>query len=596
MLATPIAKNSDLVEYEVLSNGSPIKDTYNVISISVTKEINRISSCELMLLDGSAATEDFPISDSDTFLPGAEIEVKLGYEDSSQSVFKGVVLRQGLRVVRGQGPVIEVVCKDKAISMTMGRKNSTYQKKSDSDVITSIIGDYDGVTADVTSTSGELPEIVQYYSTDWDFILCRAEFNGFVVVNDGGKVSVKNPDDETDDVVEVTYGQDILEFDAELDATYQFESIKCSAWDLKEQKVTTGEATISDYSQGNVSNSSLTSVMGISDFGLQSTVPLDESSLNAWAKAQAVKSKYSKIRGDLSFQGNAGILPGKLITIKGMGERFNGKAFVSKVNQVMRNGNWTTEVGIGISPDWFSSRVELQAPLASGQLPGIQGLQNGTVKQIQEDPDGEFRVLIEIPIIKQGGDGIWARYANFYATNEAGSFFYPEVGDEVVVGFLNEDPRYPVVLGSLYNSNSKTAPYTPDENNTMKAIVTKSKLKMTFDDENKVVTITTPQNNEMIWSDKGESITIQDQNENSIVMSSSGITIKSASDMALEASESMTIKAGTTISMQAGESATIQAASVTVEAEEEAQVEGGMSTTISGGEEVSITGAMVMIN
>lgn len=596
MLASPVIKKSDLVTYQILADGSPIKDTYNVKSIVVQKKVNRISGCEIHIVDGNAATEDFPISDSSTFLPGVKIEIKLGYDGTNQSVFKGVVLRQNLKVKKMGGPILEVICKDESIKMTSGRKNAYFKQQKDSDIISSVIGNYGGLQADISATSNQHPEVVQYYSTDWDFILSRAETNGMVVMTDAGKVSVKNPDDETDAVVTVTYGQDLLEFDATLDAQYQFKSIKSNAWDLKNQKIVNGQSTISDYGQGNVSNSSLSSVMGVSDFGLQSTVPLEEGDLNAWAKAQATKSKYSKIRGTLSFQGNGDTIPGKLIDIKGVGARFTGKAIVSAVEHRFANGNWITEAEIGMTPEWFSDRVAMQASLASGLLPGIQGLQNGTVKQIDQDPDGQFRVLVDVPIIKEGGDGIWARLSNFYATNEAGSFFYPEVGDEVILGFLNEDPRFPIILGSLYNSNSKVAPYTPDEQNSKKAIVTKNKLKLEFDDENKIITITTPGENKMIWSDQDQNIMIQDQNENSIELSSSGITIKSASNMNLQAAEAISIKAGTSVTVEAGESISLQASSITAQAEMEAQIEGGMTTTVSGGEEVSINGAMVMIN
>ena len=585
-----------MITYQVLANGSPIDSTYNVTSINIQKEVNKIATCEIVVLDGSASQEDFPISDSDTFVPGTSIEVKMGYESHNETVFKGIVLRQGLRVMSGQGPVLEVVCKDEAVKMTVGRKNAYYKDTTDSDAISKVIGNYAGLTADVSSTSGQLPEIVQYYATDWDFILSRAEFNGMIVTTESGKVSVKDPDSETTEVLEVVYGQDILDFDASVDALNQYKSVKANAWDMKNQQIISGQSSLSDYSQGNISNGKLAEVIGLSDFELQSTAPLDSGSLNTWAKAQTTKSKYAKIRGSVSFQGNAKALPGTLISIGGMGGRFNGKAFISGVEHKLSAGNWITEVQMGISPDWFASQVRMQAPLASGQLPGIQGLQNGTVKQINEDPDGEFRVLVDVPIIAPGGDGVWARYANFYATNEAGSFFYPEVGDEVVLGFLNDDPRYPIVLGSLYNSNSKNAPYTPDETNSTKAIVTKSKLKLIFDDENKVVTIITPGENQMVWSDQDQSITIKDQNENSIEMSSSGITIKSASSMTLQAAESITMKAGESVTVQGGESVSIQGASISAQADMEASIEGGTSTSISGGTEVSISGAMVMIN
>lgn len=596
MPASPITKKTDLVTYQVLSGGSPIKDTYSVISIVVTKEVNKISSCEISLLDGSASKEDFPISDSDTFLPGTEVEVKLGYESDNESVFKGIVLKQNLKVSRGQGPVIEVTCKDKAIKMTVGRKNGYFKDTTDSSLISKVIGNYSDLSADVDTTSGQLPEVVQYYATDWDFVLSRAEFNSMVVTTDAGKVLVKDPNNETTEALEVTYGKDILEFDGTLDALNQYKSIKSNAWDLKTQKIVSGNASIADYDQGNVSNSTLADVIGLSDFELQSTVPLDEGSLNAWAKAQATKSKFSKIRGELSFQGNASIAPGKLIDIKGMGSRFNGKTFISSITHNLDNGNWITEAEMGISAEWFSDHVRMQSPLATGLLPGIQGLQNGVVKQIDQDPDGQYRVLVDIPIIKESGDGVWARLSSLYATDKSGIFFYPEIGDEVILGFLNDDPRFPVILGALHNSNSKTTPYTPDSTNSTKAIVTKNQLKVIFDDEKKVTTIITPNNNQMVWSDEAQSITIKDQNENSIEMSASGITIKSASNMTLEAAEAVSIKGGATVSIEAAESVSVKGSSISAQAEMEAQIQGGMTAKVSGGEEVSITGAMVMIN
>tara|TARA_R110001599_G_scaffold141403_1_gene321760 strand:- start:4609 stop:6399 length:1791 start_codon:yes stop_codon:yes gene_type:complete len=596
MASSPITANSDIVTFQVLSNGSPINDTFQIKSIVVTKEVNKISNCEITLLDGDVNNEDFPISDSDTFLPGAQIEVKMGYEGVNATVFKGIVMKQGLKVSPESGSILEVVCNDEAIKMTVGRKNANYTKTTDSSIITKVIGNYGGLTADVNATSNELPEVVQYYATDWDFMLSRAEFNGMIVTTDGGTVAVKDPNNQADVVLDVTYGKDIIEFDASLDATNQFQTVTSNAWDFNSQKIVSGQAQLSNYTQGNVTNSSLAKVIGLDDFQLQSTVPLDNGSLKTWAKAQTTKSKFSKIRGQMSFQGSALALPGKLININGMGDRFNGDAFISGVRHVVRDGNWITEVDMGLSAEWFSDKVRLEAPLASGLLPGIQGLQNATVKRIDQDPDGEFRVLVDVPIIEQKGEGIWARFSNLYATNNAGSFFFPEIGDEVILGFLNEDPRFPVILGSLYNSNSKVPPYTPDQTNSTKAIISKSQLKFIFDDENKVVTVITPGNNQMVWSDKEQSITIKDQNENSIEMSSSGITIKSASNLTFQAAEAINIKAGAAVSIQATASVSAKGANVSIQADMAAEVKGGMTTTVSGGTEVSIKGAMVMIN
>src|SRR5262249_9417234 len=157
------------------------------------------------------------------------------------------------------------------------------------------------------------------------------------------------------------------------------------------------------------------------------------------------------------------------------------------------------------------------APTASGILPGVQGLFQGTVKKIFDDPDGQFRILVTIPLFDPGGEGLWARLANFYSTSGAGAFFLPETGDEVILGFLNEDTRSPVILGSVY-SNTKNKPFAslePNEKNQFKAIVSKSGIYIQFDDVDKILTITTPAANKIILDDKNKQVSILDQNENS---------------------------------------------------------------------------------
>ncbi len=46
----------------------------------------------------------------------------------------------------------------------------------------------------------------------------------------------------------------------------------------------------------------------------------------------------------------------------------------------------------------------------------------------------------------------WARVLQPFAGKWGGTFFLPRIGDEVIVGFLDDDPDRPIVVGSVYNS------------------------------------------------------------------------------------------------------------------------------------------------
>src|SRR5271163_1391085 len=85
----------------------------------------------------------------------------------------------------------------------------------------------------------------------------------------------------------------------------------------------------------------------------------------------------------------------------------------------------------------------------------------GTVKSVK-DPDDRNRVQVRLyntDGITDQDAPIWARVAVPFAGGQRGAFFIPNVGDEVLLVFLSGDPRFPVVIGSLWNG-ADTAPET----------------------------------------------------------------------------------------------------------------------------------------
>jgi len=281
-----------------------------------------------------------------------------------------------------------------------------------------------------------------------------------------------------------------------------------------------------------------------------------------------------------------------------MGERFNGDYFVSGVNHDISEGNWFTDVKFGLEANGFAQEPEAIHPPASGPLPGIHGLHCATVEKIFDDPESEFRIQINLPLFDQNGDGLWARLSNFYSTNGQGAFFIPEVGDEVIVGFLNDDPRYPIILGSMYSSKIKPfSTLETNEKNSIKAIITKSELQLQFDDENKVLTAITPAKNKLVLDDKNKQITIQDQDQNSIVMSSDGITIKSPKSINIEAEQQVSIKGKTGINIgSSGGDVTVNGNNIKQTADLQFSAQGNVTASVKGGGELTLRAPMVKIN
>jgi Rhs element Vgr protein len=595
MPSSPFTEDASLISFTILAAGKEIPSTYDVREIRIESYVNRISVAEITLSDGEPATQTFEVTDSDTFKPGTEVEIKLGYDSKNDSVFKGIVTKQSIRIDKIEGSILQITCKDKALKMTINRKNGIYENMKDSAIISQIAGAA-GLSTAITDTTVQHKEVVQYYATDWDFILTRAEANGMVVITDSGKLTIAKPAVSTTPDLQVTYGFDLIEFDGELDATHQYSSIQANGWDISNQALLNATSTEpSVNAQGNITGKTLSDVLAAGTNTLDSSTPLSSDDLKAWADATLLKSRLSRFKGTLTFQGSASAKVNSTIKIIGMSDRFSGNAYVSGVVHTMeKGGKWATETKIGLEHTLFGTTESISSPIASGLLPGIQGLQTGIVKKINADPENEFRVQVEIPILGVDGKMVWARLSNFYVGNGFGAFFMPEVNDEVILGFFNDDPRYPIILGSLYSSKI-AAPLTPDEKNSIKTLITQSKLQLKFDEENKVLSIITPGGNTIVLSDKDKGITLTDQNSNLVQMNDKGITLNSQSNITIKAAQDIKIE-GINISLNGSQSVKAEGGQISVTGNQSVKIAGTAECAISSNGQMSVKGATVMIN
>jgi Rhs element Vgr protein len=402
-----------------------------------------------------------------------------------------------------------------------------------------------------------------------------------------GKVKIAKPDTGGASVVKVTYGVSLIEFDAEIDSRIQSKGIKASSWNSSDQEMIESEASEpTGTNNGNLSAAQLSEVIGGESLEIQHGGKLSEPELKAWANGRLLKERLARIRGRASFQGFAGVMPGKIIEITGVGERFEGEMYVSGVRHSLSQGNWTTDVQLGLNPELFSETYNLRPMPAAGLLPSVTGLQTGIVTALENDPEGEDRIKVRLPLISTSEEGIWARISTLDAGKERGTFFRPEIGDEVITGFINDDPRFAVVLGMMHSSHNP-APETAKDSNHFKGYVSREKMKFTFDDEKKIITLETPAGNKIMLSEEDKGIKLVDQNGNKITMDDKGIVIESIKELTLKAATDLKIEG---LNMTAKASASFKA-----EGSGSAEISGA-STTVKGSATVVIQGGMVQIN
>ena len=447
---------------------------YEVMSVVIDNPVNKIASAQVSILDTGNPTTNLrflDVSDAEFFKPGNEFEIKLGYLDQSRSadeqVFTGILVRHRIRM-SGKGAYLVLGLKAPAIGMTRVRRNAVFPKDmTDSRIVEQIIDGYDKIVPGAIDAGdyAHTAETVQYYCMDWDFILSRAASNGRWVLCDGNRISVIPP--EVKPAADFTLDfsiADCYSADMEISILDQVPAVTTGAWDLGEQALLEAEQPQAGRpDQGDLSPGEMARALGIPHVRLQSLVDADAEEVESWAGARLLQCLLSLYRGTLALPGTTALKTGDTIEFTGLNERFNGKTIISAVrHEVTVDSGWQTHVQFGLSAGWIEHARMVTDVDAAGLVPGIHGLQVGVVQDFSKDRAGKYRIPVLIPAFSPapgtGDDAdniVLARLGKVDAGNGRGAFFHPEPGDEVILGFINNDPRQPVILGSLHSPKNK---------------------------------------------------------------------------------------------------------------------------------------------
>lgn len=195
----------------------------------------------------------------------------------------------------------------------------------------------------------------------------------------------------------------------------------------------------------------------------------------------------------------------------------------------------------------------------------IAGVVAGIVTNNQ-DPDGLGRVKLKFPLLSDNNETDWVRMATLMGGPDRGSFFLPEVDDEVLVAFEQGDINHPYVIGALWNGLDKPPEGNSDGKNNIRKFTSRSGHEIIFNDnsdqQQEKVEIRTKAGHQVVLDDSagGEKIEIRDKTgSNSIVIDSvqNSITMESAMQLKIK-SQMIEIEAGATMTIKAGATLTLQ--------------------------------------
>ncbi len=464
--------------------------------------------------------------------PPLEIEVKVSFEGTMKTLFKGVIKSLDQQHENCQ-VVAKIECKDVALRLSQSateeeNNNQTFEEKL-TNYTTNLT-----LSGNLTGQSWGEEQITHNNTTvPWDYLVGFLDSIGMMVaLRNGEFVGIDILKPESKPIYVAENGINVFAFTGQLDAERKKSAVTIERWDIENQETVTVEASQSAPENPHTVR-------------LSETV-LQEATLQRVADTIIAKSNLASVTGRVTTFGNLLAKSGDYISFKKVNTQINDAVLlITQEEHSIQNGCWKTEYIYGLESERsFTEKTSSgvnNTHAEIGQTNTINGLQIGIVTKIIEDPNNQFRVKVRIPQLSNNGEGVWARLATMNASKDMGSYFIPSINDEVIVGCLNNNPDTPIILGSLYSSN-KPMPYPIEEENYIKGFVTKEGTKIIMDDEKKSIELSTKKGNILTISDDLKGFVIEDENKNKITMNDQGITIESCKDLNMKATGNVKVE------------------------------------------------------
>ena len=515
--------NIDAVE---LKFGTKSLDCFSLVSVDIQNQVNQVSNTHAVLKSTSGTENSSTEADElITCQPGTEATLILNAQ-TTITLFTGIVVEQICRVHENSKEV-SLVLKHPIQKLLGTYRSQVFIDKYDIDIIKQILSDH-GLTAVVPSNKGvQHEQMIQWRSSDWQFIRQRLISTGFwLLSNPDGQVEIINP-------LAQTSAKHTLDFSSEASlpissANWHFRhkelstKLNVSSWDVKNQKMLTASAGVSPVLwKGGLELTNLKPLSNM-DANLFYTSPIVSAECKELSNARLMSQNAHSVQTIFTVKGcleTSEYKLGDTIELQGFGGQLDGEGVISSINHRWLPDSWETEVTLGASG--ISS-------IDASLLPESNGLFTGIVGPFKADPLSLNRLQVEVPSLGLPTTVyIWARFAAPYASKESALCLYPEEGDEIILGFFADDPRYPVILGSL-NNPINTAPFDYTKENNQKGLVLKKGdliQQLLIDNQDTALTI---------GNDK-----------DSLLLNKDGLSVTTEAKMVVSAKQDVTISSDT---------------------------------------------------
>ena len=332
-----------------------------------------------------------------------------------------------------------------------GRYNRSFLNQTDGKIVETIAKEVGITVGNVEKTTAVNEYVFQENQTNMEFLRERAARIGFELFVTDGEINFCAPKPKAKEALPLEWLVDINKFSTRVTSAEQVSSVEVRAWDYTKKQLITGTAnkeeqlTETGNNQGSTTGTAFTNLNSYKMTVVDKPVATQE---QADTMAQALCNELGGefVYADAKAEGNPKIRPGRIISLKGMGDRYSGEYYVTETRHFYSKRVYYTDFSVrGLrSGDLFTTLSTQKRLLPS------QTLLVGIVTD-NKDPEGWGRVKVQFPTLTKKHTSDWARVVALGAGISRGFDCLPEVNDEVLVGFEHGDIYRPYIIGGVWN-------------------------------------------------------------------------------------------------------------------------------------------------
>jgi uncharacterized protein involved in type VI secretion and phage assembly len=413
----------------------------------------------------------FDLFDEDRFKPGTKIEIAFRAEGEAVVVTSGEVT--AVSVEQGVSGRHELVITglDLTHRMARGGKSRAFTNMKDADIARRIAGEY-SLEPDIDATTEIRKHSMQHGETDYAFLRRIASSIGYDFWITDQKFHFKKKPAARSAAPKLVWGENLRNFKVRFASVDACDEVVVTAWDPVDKKTITGRANTPDHGTDAPAAAQMAAAAKRS-FGKVTRragqFPAASQS-EADARAQALMLKASGggaiLRGEAV--GNPWIGAGNEVMLDKVGKRLGGKYRVTSVEHIYgADRPYVTRFTCGGKES--DGLVDLMGGGGTANRQETRGWGSLVVGVItnNDDKESQARVKVKFPTLSDD-ESAWARVASLGAGDARGIEWLPEVGDEVLVGFENDDKARPIVLGGLWGRKDKPPEAKPTQDGKVK--------------------------------------------------------------------------------------------------------------------------------